>query len=74
MIFSLLQEWEAASKAVKDEEAIKQKLCEDLNNLVYMYLLNVDAKCLNFMDYTFDAIMHDRSKKVVMLSTLDLRH
>ncbi|KAL2227136.1 UNVERIFIED_CONTAM: hypothetical protein Sindi_2072300 [Sesamum indicum] len=25
--------WEAASKAVKDEEAIKQKLCEDLNNL-----------------------------------------
>ncbi|XP_059629397.1 uncharacterized protein LOC132271906 isoform X2 [Cornus florida] len=26
--------WEAASKAVKDEEAIKQKLCEDLSNLV----------------------------------------
>ncbi|KAA8539857.1 hypothetical protein F0562_026549 [Nyssa sinensis] len=26
--------WEAASKSVKDEEAIKQKLCEDLNNLV----------------------------------------
>nr|XP_009778353.1 PREDICTED: uncharacterized protein LOC104227744 [Nicotiana sylvestris] len=26
--------WEAASKAVKDEEDIKQKLCEDLNNLV----------------------------------------
>ncbi|KAJ7970040.1 Actin cytoskeleton-regulatory complex PAN1 [Quillaja saponaria] len=26
--------WEAASKAVRDEEAIKQKLCEDLNNLV----------------------------------------
>ncbi|CAI9767639.1 unnamed protein product [Fraxinus pennsylvanica] len=26
--------WEAASKTVKDEEAIKQKLCEDLNNLV----------------------------------------
>ncbi|KAK3016901.1 hypothetical protein RJ639_006506 [Escallonia herrerae] len=26
--------WEAASQAVKDEEAIKQKLCEDLNNLV----------------------------------------
>ncbi|CAI9092132.1 OLC1v1027305C1 [Oldenlandia corymbosa var. corymbosa] len=26
--------WEEASKAVKDEEAIKQKLCEDLNNLV----------------------------------------
>lgn len=25
---------EAASKAVKDEEAVKQKLCEDLNNLV----------------------------------------
>ncbi|KAL0317721.1 UNVERIFIED_CONTAM: hypothetical protein Sangu_2186400 [Sesamum angustifolium] len=25
--------WEAASKAVKDEEAIKEKLCEDLNNL-----------------------------------------
>ncbi|KAL3524216.1 hypothetical protein ACH5RR_017050 [Cinchona calisaya] len=26
--------WEEASKAVKDEEAFKQKLCEDLNNLV----------------------------------------
>ncbi|PIN11327.1 hypothetical protein CDL12_16078 [Handroanthus impetiginosus] len=26
--------WEAATKAVQDEEAIKQKLCEDLNNLV----------------------------------------
>nr|GMC96303.1 RAB6-interacting golgin [Ipomoea batatas] len=26
--------WEVATKAVKDEEAIKQKLCEDLNNLV----------------------------------------
>ncbi|PKI35768.1 hypothetical protein CRG98_043803 [Punica granatum] len=25
--------WEAASKALQDEEAIKQKLCEDLNNL-----------------------------------------
>ncbi|KAK4783939.1 hypothetical protein SAY86_018307 [Trapa natans] len=26
--------WEAASKAVKDEEELKQKLCEDLSNLV----------------------------------------
>ncbi|GMY07050.1 Collagen alpha-1(III) chain like [Fagus crenata] len=26
--------WEAASQAVKDEEAIKQKLCEDLSQLV----------------------------------------
>lgn len=26
--------WEAASQAVKDEAAIKQKLCEDLNSLV----------------------------------------
>ncbi|CAA2985088.1 Hypothetical predicted protein [Olea europaea subsp. europaea] len=26
--------WEATSKVVKDEEAIKQKLCNDLNNLV----------------------------------------
>ncbi|KAM7494558.1 hypothetical protein LguiB_029167 [Lonicera macranthoides] len=26
--------WEAASKAVQDEEATKQKLCEDLNHLV----------------------------------------
>ncbi|KAE9611282.1 hypothetical protein Lal_00011532 [Lupinus albus] len=26
--------WESASKAVKDEEGIKQKLCEDLSNLV----------------------------------------
>ncbi|WCJ36569.1 hypothetical protein M5689_017760 [Euphorbia peplus] len=28
------QVWEAAMKTVKDEEAIKQKLCEDLSNLV----------------------------------------
>ncbi|KAL8050950.1 hypothetical protein ABFX02_06G114000 [Erythranthe guttata] len=27
--------WEAAAKAVQDEEAIKQKLCEDLNSLVH---------------------------------------
>lgn len=33
MMFSL-QVWEAASKVVQDEEAVKQKLCEDLNNLV----------------------------------------
>ncbi|RVW72973.1 Retrovirus-related Pol polyprotein from transposon RE1 [Vitis vinifera] len=26
--------WEAASKAVKDEEAVKQKLCDDLSQLV----------------------------------------
>lgn len=26
--------WEAAAKTVQDEEAMKQKLCEDLNNLV----------------------------------------
>lgn len=26
--------WEAASKVVKDEEAMKQKLCDDLSNLV----------------------------------------
>ncbi|XP_030532864.1 uncharacterized protein LOC115742608 [Rhodamnia argentea] len=26
--------WEAASKALKDEEAMKQKLCDDLSNLV----------------------------------------
>ncbi|KAH6809624.1 junctophilin-like protein [Perilla frutescens var. frutescens] len=26
--------WEAAAKVVQDEEAIKQKLCDDLNNLV----------------------------------------
>ncbi|KAL2324479.1 hypothetical protein Fmac_023537 [Flemingia macrophylla] len=26
--------WESASKVVRDEEAIKQKLCEDLSNLV----------------------------------------
>ena len=30
--------WEAASKAVSYEEAMKQKLCEDLNNLVGIML------------------------------------
>lgn len=30
-----LQVWEAASKVVQDEEAIKQKLCDDLNHLVH---------------------------------------
>ncbi|CAH9059585.1 unnamed protein product [Cuscuta epithymum] len=28
------KDWEAAKQAVKDEESVKQKLCEDLNNLV----------------------------------------
>jgi hypothetical protein len=28
------QAWESAAKLVKDEEEIKQKLCEDLSNLV----------------------------------------
>lgn len=32
------QAWEAASQAVKDEEANKQKLCEDLNSLVLFLL------------------------------------
>jgi hypothetical protein len=30
----VLQVWEAAAKVVKEEEAIKEKLCEDLSNLV----------------------------------------
>ena len=27
--------WEVALKVVQDEEEVKQKLCEDLNQLVY---------------------------------------
>lgn len=34
--FDVCQAWEAAAKVVKDEEAIKQKLCEDLNSLVHI--------------------------------------
>ena len=30
------QVWEMESKDVKDEEAIKEKLCEDLKNLVWI--------------------------------------
>lgn len=30
----MLQALESAEQAVKDEEAIKEKLCEDLSNLV----------------------------------------
>ena len=33
-LFCLLKAYEAASKVVKDEEAIKQSLCDDLNSLV----------------------------------------
>lgn len=32
--YHIYQVWEAASKALKDEEAMKQKLCDDLSNLV----------------------------------------
>ena len=35
----VFQIWEAALKALNDEEAIKQKLCEDLNNLVYFFAI-----------------------------------
>lgn len=42
IVFDVIQAWEAATKAVKDEEEIKQKLCEDLNNLVRnLYRSNV---------------------------------
>jgi len=37
----MLQVWESASKTVQEEEAIKQKLCEDLSKLVNR-LLNKD--------------------------------
>lgn len=37
--FDVYQAWEAAAKVVKDEEAIKQKLCEDLNSLVHHLIL-----------------------------------
>lgn len=33
--FDVFQAWEAAVQVVKDEEAIKQNLCEDLNQLVH---------------------------------------
>ena len=40
--FDVIQAWEAATKAVKDEEEMKQKLCEDLNHLVRnLYRSNV---------------------------------
>lgn len=42
----MLQALEAASKAVKDEEALKQKLCEDLNNLVLYITLFFCFQCI----------------------------
>ena len=30
--------WEAAAKAVKDEEAVKEKLCDDLSQLVIVLI------------------------------------
>jgi hypothetical protein len=66
----VLQAWEAASKAVKDEEAIKQKLCEDLSQLV-------DVSCLMCMSMVtawnviFDTLIFDRFKKAVAYSLID---
>lgn len=41
-MFDVIQAWEAATKAVKYEEEMKQKLCEDLNHLVRnLYWSNV---------------------------------
>ena len=60
------QAWEEASKAVKDEEAFKQKLCEDLNNLV-----DVITCCIE-ISLTFPALLNTiflcRYKRVVMLN------
>lgn len=36
-LFFFLKAYEAASKVVKDEEAVKQRLCEDLNSLVLIF-------------------------------------
>lgn len=36
--FDVFQAWEAAVQVVKDEEAIKQNLCEDLNQLVHIFV------------------------------------
>lgn len=38
VVMMLWQVWEAAAQVVKDEEAAKQKLCDDLNQLVQILL------------------------------------
>lgn len=52
LFFYLLQAWEAASKAVQDEEAIKQKLCEDLSQLVY-----TSACCVSEWLLSYDFVL-----------------
>lgn len=59
--FDVYQVWEAALQAVKEEEAIKQQLCEDLNQLVYIFVTCV----LEVTDMTscFDTVVSKGARK-----------
>ena len=63
LLFFVLQVWEAASQAVKDEEAIKQKLCEDLSQLVHIYVKYVFEWLLSVSRPFFDTISLIGSRK-----------
>ncbi|KAK4793470.1 hypothetical protein SAY86_023905 [Trapa natans] len=57
--------WEAASKALKDEEANKQKLCEDLNSLVVQESSNSQFSRLEELKRRLEALNPARSSTSV---------
>ena len=65
--------WEAASKAVKDEEAVKQKLCDDLSQLV-LVLIKCGFEVSQFHKISFESTVLNRFKKAVTPSFLDWRN
>lgn len=66
----MYQVWEVASKALKDEEAVKQKLCDDLSNLVPISNW-LGAHNAMFHAVVLDTVVLDRSKKAAPLSSID---
>lgn len=65
--------WEEASKAVKDEEAFKQKLCEDLNNLV-QESSNAQLARLEELKRRLEALNPSRSSISVPINAIPLEH
>ncbi|XP_042048916.1 uncharacterized protein LOC121794699 isoform X2 [Salvia splendens] len=60
--------WEAAAKDVQDEEAIKQKLCDDLNNLV-QESSNSQLARLEELKRRMESLNPSRSSNIHMPST-----
>lgn len=63
---------EEASKAVQEEEAIKQKLCDDLNSLVCLFTSNWSFSSKSFVILVMTVALN-RFKKARPLNFQDWR-